>query len=118
VQIVSDTETEWETRSDSPSQPDEYGKGYFVIQGSTAASSSIDDVAALLDDYGNNASYGNKAQHIFLVNVSETDMGIYLFTDDTGANDRLLADELTPLAILTGVTTEDLTQTNTDFIIG
>ena len=44
-------------------------------------------------------------------------MGIYLFKDDTGANDSIISDELTPLVILTGITTEDLTQANTDFII-
>ena len=117
VQIVNDTATEWAIKSDATSSPSDYGKGYFVIQDSIAASSSIDDVAALIDNYGNNATYGNGAQHLFLVNVSETDMGIYLFKDDTGANDSIISDELTPLVILTGITTEDLTQANTDFII-
>lgn len=118
VQIVDSTSTPWTQKSEDPQTVDEYGKAYFVVQNVKSASSGTDDVAALLDDYGNDASYANSHEHIFFVNVSDSDMGIYLFEDDTGANDRIVSDELTPLAILTGITTEDITQANAGFIIG
>src|SRR5690606_35297315 len=37
--------------------PDAYGKGFFVIQGASAAASDSLSAAALIDAYGNNASY-------------------------------------------------------------
>lgn len=97
--------------------PEDYGKAYFVIQGAKANSASTTDVAALIDRYGNDAAYGKSDSHLFLVNVSDTDMGVYIFTDDTGANNRIVSDELTPVAVLTGITTADVTYNNVDFLI-
>jgi len=120
VQIVDSETTAWLEYSydrAANNTPESYGKAYFVIQGEQAASSSTRDVAALIDNYGNDASYGNTDKHMFLVNVSDSDMGIYMFTDDTGANNRIVSDELTPIAVLTGITTEDITYNNIDFLI-
>ncbi|MCE1169960.1 MAG: hypothetical protein LWW84_01325, partial [Azovibrio sp.] len=85
---------------------DDYGKGFFVIQGA-ATGADVDSVAKLLDAYGNNATYGKSYSHYFLVNVGEKDSALYLFTDDTGADNQIIADELTPLVLLSGVRTED-----------
>lgn len=118
VQIVTDTQTDWQSVSTTPSDVDEYGKSYFVIQGATAASNTAADVAALLDDYGNNATYTYNDYLVFLVNVNETDMGVYLFNNSEDSDSTISADELTPIAILTGLSTEHITQSNADFIIG
>ena len=118
VQIVTDTQTDWQSVSTTPSDVDEYGKSYFVIQGATAASNTAADVAALLDDYGNNATYTYNDYLVFLVNVNETDMGVYLFNNSEDFDSTISADELTPIAILTGLSTEHITQSNADFIIG
>jgi hypothetical protein len=120
VQIVTAVATPWQEDTyayPDHTSPDDYGKAFFVIQGAQAGSASTADVATLIDSYGNNASYGNSDRHFFIVNVSESDLGIYLFKDDTGANDRVVSDELTPIAVLTGVTTEDMTYGNVDFLI-
>ncbi len=117
VQIVNSTETEWQERSDTPSAPDEFGKGYFVIQDAIANSSSTEDVAALIDGYGNNATYDKLYEQIFIVNVNATDLGIYHFKDDTGLDNQIVAEELTTIAILTGVTTEEINYDNASFII-
>ncbi len=85
---------------------DDYGKGFFVIQGA-ATGADVDSVAKLLDAYGNNATYGKSYSHYFLVNVGEKESALYLFTDDTGADTQIIADELTPLVLLSGVRTED-----------
>lgn len=50
VQIVSSTETEWQSANTQASNTDEFGKTYFVIQGDSADSGSVEDVAAFLDD--------------------------------------------------------------------
>lgn len=118
VQIVDSADTPWQQEADEPQTVDQHGKAFFVIQGAQAASGSIEDVAALIDNYGANAQYDNGYEHLFLVNISDSDLGVYLFKDDTGANNRIVSDELTPLAILTGVTTEDVTQANADFLVG
>ena len=117
LQIVNSTTTAWLERAENPSTPEQNGKGYFVIQGTSAASSDLDDVASLIDSYGNNATYTKSDEHIFIVNVNKSDLGIYLFKDDTGANDRIVPDELTPLVILTGVQTEDINYGNANFLI-
>ncbi|MDD3484003.1 calcium-binding protein [Azovibrio restrictus] len=85
---------------------DDYGKGFFVIQGAASAA-DVFSVAKLLDAYGNDATYGKSDSHYFLVNVGEKDSALYLFTDDTGADNQIIADELTPLVLLSGVRTED-----------
>lgn len=85
---------------------DDYGKGFFVVQGA-ATGADVGSVAKLLDAYGNDATYGKSYSHYFLVNVGEKDSALYLFTDDTGADNQIIADELTPLVLLSGVRTED-----------
>lgn len=118
VQIVQSTATPWQEYTyPADNSPDAYGKAYFVIQGAKASSSSTADVAALIDSYGNNAVYGKSDSHIFMVNVNDKDVGIYKFTDDTGANNRVVSDELTPIALLTGITTADITYGNVDFLV-
>lgn len=115
VQIVDSTSTPWSPTSANPI--DAKGKGVFVIQGAAAASESTTDVAAFLDPYGNNAKYDNQAQHYFLVNVADKGVGIYLFTDDTGADNLINSDELTPVALLVGLNTSQITQENADFMV-
>jgi hypothetical protein len=85
---------------------DDYGKGFFVIQGASAAADTA-SVAQLIDAYGNDATYGKSYEHYFLVNIAQEDSALYLFTDDTGADNQVIADELTPMALLRGIRTED-----------
>lgn len=115
VQIVNSTSASWSPTSANPI--DAKGKGVFVIQGAAAASESTTDVAAFLDPYGNNAKYDNQAQHYFLVNVFNKGVGIYLFNDDTGADNLINSDELTPVALLVGLNTSQITQQNADFMV-
>jgi len=115
VQIVNSTATPWSPTSANPI--DAKGKGVFVIQGAAAASESTTDVAAFLDPYGNNAKYDNKAEHYFLVNVANKGVGIYLFTDDTGADNSINSDELTPVALLVGLNTSQISQLNANFMV-
>lgn len=116
VQIVSSSSTSWLEKKSSPTNLNEYGKAFFVIQDASAKSSSTEDVAKLIDAYGNNATYGSGDKHIFIVNVNSTDLGIYLFEDDSDANNIIDSDELSLLTILTGVRTEDITYENAHFI--
>ena len=116
VQIVSSETTPWVLKGEGEG-PDSYGKGYFVIQGAQADSDSASAVAELIDNYGGDAAYRDSAEHYFLVNVGNEDMGVYKFTDDTGANNRVLSDEITPVAVLVGVRTEDINYQNSDFIV-
>lgn len=109
TQILKDSSTEYILRGSSPNTPDNYGKGFFVIQGASAADSGIVAAAALIDSYGNNAAYTKLASHYFLVNIGDSDSAIYLFKDDTGADNKVVADELTPIAYFVGVRTEDYT---------
>lgn len=120
VQIVSDTTTAWQKYSYSygaDNTPDSYGKAFFVIQGATIASSSTSDAATLIDAYGNNATYGESEDHLFLVNIANLGIGIFAFEDDTGANDRVVSDEIQLLGTLNGVYTEDITMNNANFFI-
>jgi hypothetical protein len=96
---------------------DAYGKGIFVITGASVASTDLATVAAFLDPYGNNATYGNKKSHIFVFNVAGQGLAVYRFTDDTGADNKIVADELTPLVLLTGVTAEQLDTTSYTFFL-
>jgi hypothetical protein len=120
IQIVNSPLTEWLTKSDSPSSdnPEDDGKGIFVIQGASVSSEDKYEVAKLIDVYGNNATYSKSAIHYFLVNIENKGMGIYQFQDDTGADDYVHGDELTPVALLVGVYTEDIDlNTSANFII-
>lgn len=86
---------------------DDYGKGFFVIQNAAASGGDAASIAAFIDPYGNNAAYSNGKSHYFLVNVGANDCGLYLFTDDSGANNQVVADEITPIITLTGLRTEN-----------
>jgi len=96
---------------------DAYGKGIFVITGASVASTDLATVAAFLDPYGNNATYGKETSHIFVFNVAGQGLAVYRFTDDTGADNKIVADELTPLVLLTGVTAEQLDTTSYTFFL-
>ena len=89
--------------------PDAYGKGFFVIQGASATASDSLSAAALIDAYGNNATYDKEDVHYFLINIGASDMGLYRFKDDSGADNNVVADELTPVALFVGLRTEDFT---------
>lgn len=95
--------------SANPRTPDSYGKGFFVIQGASALGSDIVNASSFIDAYGNNASYAKQDDHYFLINVGSTDSALYLFSDDTGADNNIVPDELTPVAYFVGVRTENYT---------
>lgn len=119
VQIVSNTETEWVEytySSDSVNTPDSYGKSIFVIQNATIDTAGTTDAAALIDLYGDNSSYGEDEVHLFLVNVKDVGIGLYVFTDDSGGNDRVVSDELQLLGTINDVFTEDVTMNNAYFL--
>lgn len=89
--------------------PDAYGKGFFVIQGASATASDSLSAATFIDAYGNNAAYDKGDVHYFLINVGSSDMGLYRFKDDSGADNNVVADELTPVALFVGLRTENFT---------
>lgn len=89
--------------------PDAYGKGFFVIQGASATASDSLSAATFIDAYGNNATYDKGDVHYFLINIGASDMGLYRFKDDSGADNNVVADELTPVALFVGLRTEDFT---------
>ena len=115
VQMVSSPSTPWLTVTGSG--VDSSGKGIFVIKGSQAPAADLASVAAFLDPSGNNASYGKSAKHYFVFDVVNVGLAVYLFTDDTGANAKIVADELTPLVILTGLSTAQLDATQPGFFM-
>lgn len=108
-QILKDTSTAYLQRNINDKNPDSYGKGFFVIQGAAATTSDSFSAAALIDAYGNNASYDKGDEHYFLINVGASDMGLYKFKDDSGADNNVVADELTPVALFVGLRTENFT---------
>lgn len=112
LQVLETTQETFRLAQSRPVTKDDFGKAFFVIQNATAASASKTDVAAVIDAYGNNASYTSEEQHIFILNVANVGVGIYNFIDDTGANDRVIADELTPVAFLIGLNTSQLNSDN------
>lgn len=93
---------------------DDYGKGFFVIQGASAASADISAVAQFLDAYGNNATYATDAVHMFLVNTGTNQCSLYRFEDGYGANSDILPSELIPIVTLIGITTESLSVANVE----
>lgn len=110
VQILTSTTTPYGTyKTTTPRTPDDYGKGFFVIQGAAAAAADTITVAAFLDPYGNNHTYGKSVVHYFLINVGSTDMALYRFKDDTGADNQVVPDELLPVAVFAGMRTDQLT---------
>jgi Ca2+-binding RTX toxin-like protein len=112
AQIVQSSTDVFKARLSSPKTPDDYGKGFFAVQGQAAAQDDIVTVARFLDAYGNNHTYTNSVSHYFLINVGESDMALYLFRDDTGADNNVVADELTPIVRFLGVRTEELSATD------
>lgn len=93
------------------------GKGVFVIRGAQAAAADVDTVAAFLDAYGNNAAYAKSATHYFVFDIQSVGLGVYRFMDDTGANARIVGDELVPLVVLAGVTTAQLDATQPGYFL-
>jgi Ca2+-binding RTX toxin-like protein len=89
---------------------DDYGKGFFVVRNAAASAADTVTVSQFLDAYGNNATYGKGASHYFLINVGTSDMALYYFKDDTGADNQIVSDELTPIALFVGVRTEQLSE--------
>lgn len=112
VQFLGNTTETFRLSQSRPTTKDDYGKAFFVIQNATAQSASKLEVASLIDAYGNNATYENGERHLFAVNIKNVGVGLYLFTDDTGANNRVIPDELTPIAFLIGQSTEQFNPTN------
>lgn len=110
VQVVESPATPW--AAPTASGLGSGGKGVFVIRGAQAAAADVDTVAAFLDAYGNNAAYVKSATHYFVFDIKNVGAAVYQFTDDTGANARIVSDELAPLVVLTGVSTAqmDVTQ--------
>jgi hypothetical protein len=106
VQTVSSPTTPWQLPQGSG--VDKYGKGVFVIKGATAAAADTVSVAAFLDAYGNNATYAKSAVHYFVLDIANVGMGVYYFKDDTGANAKVVADELVPVVVLVGASTASL----------
>jgi hypothetical protein len=119
VQIVDGTSTPWDLPADRVSydDPDSRGKGVFIIQGASSKTTSAAEVAATIDLYGNNASYGDRQAHYFLLDVENVGVGIYRFKDDTGADNRVVTDEIAAVAVLAGVYTSDFDLSNGDFFV-
>ncbi len=114
IQRISSPSEAFQTQG---SGGDAYGKGVFIITGASVPTTDLATVAAFLDQYGNNATYGDKKSHIFAFNVAGQGLAVYRFTDDTGANNTIVADELTPLVLLAGVTAEQLNTTSQSFFM-
>lgn len=110
-QILTSAFTPYLQRNVDHNNPDSdtYGKGFFVIQGASAIASDSLSAAGLIDAYGNNAFYDKGDEHYFLINVGASDMGLYKFKDDSGADNNVVADELTPVALFVGLRTENFT---------
>ena len=108
-QILTSSSTPYLQRNIDEKIPDAYGKGFFVIQGASATASDSLSAAAFIDAYGNNATYDKEDVHYFLINIGASDMGLYKFKDDSGADNNVVADELTPVALFVGLRTEDFT---------
>lgn len=110
--LSSPSQTYLPVKSGSNRTPDDYGKGFFVVQNAAAANGDASTIAAFLDPYGNNASYASSKSHYFFVNIGSNDCGLYLFSDDSGANNQIVTDEITPIVTLTGIRTENFSATD------
>ena len=106
TQTVTSTSTDWMLPQGTG--VDRLGKGVFIIKGAQATAADTTTVAQFLDPYGNNASYGKSESHYFVFDIANVGMGVYYFKDDTGANARVVADELVPVVVLAGVSTASL----------
>lgn len=112
AQIVTDPSQPFSRAAATPRTIEEHGKGFFAIRGAAASADDSTSVAAFLDPYGNNHTFGHTLQHYFLVNVGTADSALYLFRDDSGADNRVTPDELTPIARFVGLRTEDFSSTD------
>jgi len=112
AQIVTDPSQPFSRAAATPRTFDEHGKGFFAIRGAAASADDSTSVAAFLDPYGNNHTFGHRLQHYFLVNVGTADSALYLFRDDSGADNRVTPDELIPIARFVGLRTEDFSSTD------
>ncbi|TSE28896.1 Hemolysin, plasmid [Tepidimonas charontis] len=65
VQFLESPAEPYQAYLSPPRTKDDYGKGFFVITGVSAAGTDRASVAAFLDDYGNNASYKPGKSHYF-----------------------------------------------------
>jgi hypothetical protein len=92
--------------------PDYAGKGIFVITGASASAADSATVAQFLNPYGNNATYATGSSYYFVVDVAGQGAALYLFKDDSNGDSNIVADELTPILLLTGVSANDLNYTN------
>lgn len=88
------------------------GKGLFIVTGASAAAADTATVANFLNPYGNNATYGVSKLYYFVVDIAGQGAGVYRFKDDTNGDNNLIADELTPLLLLTGVSAASLNDIN------
>ncbi|WP_322993541.1 hypothetical protein [Limnohabitans sp.] len=92
--------------------PDYAGKGIFVITGASASAADSTTVAQFLNPYGNNATYAAGSSYYFVVDVAGQGAALYLFKDDSNGDSNIVADELTPLVLLSGFNAADLNYTN------
>ncbi len=88
------------------------GKGIFVISGASAAAADTTTVAEFLNPYGNNATYAVGESHYFALDIVGQGAALYKFKDDTNGDNNIVADELTPMVLLTGVSADSLTYAN------
>jgi len=110
IQFLDSPATTYLPKASKIVTKDDYGKGFFVVRNAAASASDTLTVSQFLDAYGNNATYGKSASHFFLINVGASDMALYYFKDDTGADNQIVSDELTPIALFVGVRTEQLSE--------
>jgi Ca2+-binding RTX toxin-like protein len=110
IQFLDSPSTTYLPRASKIVTKDDYGKGFFVVRNAAASAADTLTVSQFLDAYGNNATYGKSASHYFLINVGASDMALYYFKDDTGADNQIVSDELTPIALFVGVRTEQLSE--------
>lgn len=94
------------------SNPDFEGKGLFIITGASASAEDTATVANFLNPYGNNAQYATGQKFYFVVDIVGKGAALYQFKDDSNGDNNLIADELTPLVLLTGVSASSLNATN------
>lgn len=112
AQILTAPDQSFLTRAANPTNADTFGKGVFVIQGASAPDATTASVAAFLDPYGANHTFGAGQVHYFLVNVGANDSAMFLFVGGATADNTISATEIAPVALLTGVRTEGFTAQN------
>ena len=91
---------------------DYYGKGILIVTGASAASADTATVANFMNPYGNNAIYSVNERHYFVVDIAGRGAALYQFKDDSNGDNNIVADELTPMVLLTGVSAATLNDFN------